>query len=195
MFELKTKSMKKILVVVFFMLTLNSTKAQQIIDVANFTQDWSSDHSGIPKYYKDINNHYMPYIGTWIHQVGNRTFVVTLRKATKEATGNPIEYYRDRIWGNYSLIENYNDVNQSVIYTTDTKPQCMLGAADSVGCGGYIVDFSLPQNGASGTFSLVIIGNNPTTAQWIATPRTGTHIPNYPTTFNFPSNVILTKIN
>lgn len=198
--------MKNIIVIVFLILTINNTKAQQIVDISNFNQDWPSDTSGIVKYYKDINNNFTPFLGNWMYQNGNQTFIVHLWKESMKPIGNPVEYYIDNIFGHYELIENYGDINQTVIYTSDKFfrgtqqpiPWALdAESLDGIMCRGFIIEFSVPNNSPhyaiDGHFGLKIISSNPTRAEWKIQPRMKAPVEYH--TFNLPSNIIMTKIN
>ena len=56
-------------------ITFTSCKAQQIVDYTTF-----NDGNNEGKYFNDLNNNFVPFLGTWEHQSGNQIFRITLWK-------------------------------------------------------------------------------------------------------------------
>lgn len=58
-------------------------------------------------YYKDIDNDYNCFEGTWLYTNGNTTLTVTLqKKVMKHIQDSDFNYYTDAIVGEYKYIEN-----------------------------------------------------------------------------------------
>lgn len=206
---IKKTLLLKLIILVLFTLSSCKTTAQTVIVryIADMkTEDWQVD-GPVKKYFKDINNHFTPFLGTWTTQIGTQTFVVTFWKETKVANGNPIEFYTDNIIGHYRLVENYTMPNEQVIYTSDkywrgttqTIPGIyVMKSTDGVHAGGMIIDTSFPDNspyhGQEGRLGMKILttGTN-TTAQWRISK--GSDAKPQDRIFNIPTDIILTKVN
>lgn len=80
-----------------------SCKAQSpIIDIEKKPSSFEKPQKNA--YYKDINNFYNDFEGTWIATEGNKVLKIELKKLT--AIPNDIPYYSDYIVGEYQYIEN-----------------------------------------------------------------------------------------
>lgn len=115
--------MKKILISTMLFLT-SITFSQTVKNLTAFYTDNRPNTANEfipPIYYKDINNNFNLFLGTWISQIGANTFVVTLWKETKlpaKDRNDEILYYRDEIFGHYKLVQNYGLSNETIIYTS-----------------------------------------------------------------------------
>ncbi|SDM15556.1 DUF6705 family protein [Chryseobacterium taihuense] len=97
--------MKNILII--FVLSFIGCKAQQ--------QIVPLEKSGIPvanTYYKDLDNEFAPYIGTWKGTFENKTFIITFTKF--KGYNSLYEFYDDRLAGKYTML----DSNGNVLYST-----------------------------------------------------------------------------
>ncbi|WP_177735702.1 DUF6705 family protein [Flavobacterium inviolabile] len=162
-------------------------------------------------YYKDINNYFTPFIGTWIYQNGNQTFVIQFWKETKvDYTEEAPKYYTDELRGHYKLVQNYGQMNEQTIYTSEinignspTPWPTIVIANQPVQphiMNGNIFDVTGPVNpayptGVMGDLDMRINPANPNTAQWKVTLPQGMRGMDQPSTFTIPTNVILTKVN
>ena len=203
--------LKTILVVVCY---VSTTYAQQVRDWKYFYTDDKTynDITLNVKYYKDIHNYFTPFLGTWTHQSGNNTFVVTLWKVTKEPNhdhnGN-LNYYFDGIYGHYKMVQNYGTANEVVVYTSETfiKQSSTLWPyavfANSLvtnSMAGLIYDINTepptsPYWPLLGSLNMKIItGSNPPTATWIVRSNEGLYGTDQNTTFVIPTNITLTKM-
>ncbi len=92
--------MKKILTLVFLTIMTLSCKAQSpIINI----DGW--DGEGIENtYYKDINNYFNVFEGTWLYTEATTSFKIVLEKG--EMVANDIVYYQDDIFGEYQYIKD-----------------------------------------------------------------------------------------
>lgn len=92
--------MKKINILILFLFTSSSCKAQvtEIIPIQNHCYPSTKN-----VYYKDVNNLLNPFVGTWVYTNGSTKLKIILKKAVNNYNG----YYReDLIYGEYQYIEN-----------------------------------------------------------------------------------------
>jgi hypothetical protein len=88
----------KTLYIIFFIST--SIFAQSpIIDIEEYTYKSEIENA----YYKDINNYFNDFEGTWLYTNGNTSLKIVLTKETMQYTG---KFYTDGITGEYQYIEN-----------------------------------------------------------------------------------------
>ncbi|WP_131387660.1 DUF6705 family protein [Flavobacterium suncheonense] len=204
--------MLKLTILVLCTFTSCKTTAQTVIvkDISEMkTEDWSVDGS-VKKYFKDIDNDFASFLGTWIAPMGNnQTFVVSLYKVTKNPrrdTNGNVEYYVDDIEGHYRLVENYDLLNEQVIYTsnkhwvgtTDVYPGIyVMKSNDGIHSYGTVMDTSFPVSSPyyrqEGRLGMKILSTNPTTAQWRISK--GSDAKPEDRVFNIPTDIILTKVN
>jgi hypothetical protein len=92
--------MKKINILILFLFTSSSCKAQvtEIIPIQNHCYPSTKN-----VYYKDVNNLLNPFVGTWVYTNGTTSFKIVLRKVTNFNNGFNFE---DFIVGEYEYIEN-----------------------------------------------------------------------------------------
>ncbi|MFQ3296221.1 MAG: hypothetical protein ACI9WV_000462 [Patiriisocius sp.] len=196
--------MKNKLYILLFLITVFSCKAQEIVNINTFNQ---GNNEG--KYFNDINNVFANFLGTWEYQTGNTIFRITLIKLTKHKVenGKRTPYYIDKIEGHYKKAEIDTNGNETIIYTSQKKmgqtntdwPFVIYGTAyDIIQFNGQIYDNSItPSNGFAairGILKCEIIPNtNPKQMTWKVTLPQGMYGSNQPTTFNIPTDIILTK--
>ena len=193
--------MKNKIIIIFTILIFNIVNAQQIVDVSEFT----NKSSGISNtYYKDINNIYTNYIGTWENITGNKTFRVTLWKEV-QVKYSGINVYREEKHGKFMMIQNAGQSNETILYRSDKDfiyggtwiDVMQYTPTSSDGFGGSIWDNCIPIDGDYKWGRLRFIMNyntSPITAQWIVKELPGMHLSNEPP-FTIPTNLILTKVN
>ncbi len=203
--------MEKILYITFItFFTFVSCKAQTIVNRNTFNQ---GNNEG--KYFKDLDNNFDNFIGTWEHQNGNEIFRVTLWKVEMEEheNGNRPSFWMDALKGHYEKVEvttnTFGEIEESVIYTsqkkigqsnTDWIPVISGGTNDGSGFGGLVYDNSIPYNpnyilGIRGHLDLDLIsGTNPIQMQWKVRLPQGMYGTDQPTEFNIPTDIILTKV-
>ena len=162
-------------------------------------------------YYKDTFNHFTPFIGSWKYVEGNKTFIVTLYKLTKEPIihNENISYYIDRVYGHYRLVEDYGLSTETEIYnsldTSGNRPTEIHTASAAttylnIECRIYDVvgANNNPNFGMGMTGDLKMTINNstsPLTAQWTVTPiYEKWYKEGEPTSFVVPTNIVLTKM-
>ncbi|APY01394.1 DUF6705 family protein [Lacinutrix venerupis] len=95
--------MKNILYTIALTFAFLSCKAQQPIVPLYFGGGYASTENA---YYKDTNNDFNKFIGTWKHTNGNEEFTIILKKKTLVSrTLNNITYYTDYLYGEYKYVD------------------------------------------------------------------------------------------
>ena len=103
--------MKKYLSIIA-LLFANLFYAQQIVDISTYNSG-----SNANKYFKDINNNYNNFIGTWESTNGNITFRITLVKVTVScAFGQDFNCTMDKIKGSYKILQNAGTPNETILF-------------------------------------------------------------------------------
>src|SRR5690606_30736520 len=152
------------------------------------------------KYFKDVNNVFDDFIGTWQWQNGNQTFTVTLWKEVKvEAkNGSKPSYYVDMIKGHYKLkefqnqngtlveVELYNS-HQTIGNTNQWWQFAIFGnTKDGMNLSGSIRDVSIDypnwDGGVNGHLKLTVTSTSPLQMQWEVTLPEGMYDIGQPTT-------------
>ncbi|WP_288906804.1 DUF6705 family protein [uncultured Flavobacterium sp.] len=205
--------MKKILYLflLMFITTFSYSQQEKIEEIRQYYNPNFNTSPFYIYYYKDINNYFTPFIGTWIYQNGNQTFVMLFWKETKIGypDTNP-KYYVDELRGHYKLVQNYGQPNEQLIYTSQknvgnsitswptivmsnqpTEPYKMTGTIFDVA---GVLNPSYP-TGVRGELEMIINPANPNTAQWEVTLPMGMRGLDQPSTFTIPTNITLTKVN
>jgi len=206
--------MKKIVYLFLLMFTVFFSYAQQE-KIENIGQYFDSNFKPSPfftYYYKDIDNNFIPFIGTWINQNGNQTFILTLWKVEKIPgyPNNPPKYYIDKLRGHYKLVQNYGQPNEQLIYTSQMNIGNSTMPLETIVMGnqpiepykmsGFVYDITGVVNpayplGVKGQLSMEINPVNLNTAQWKVILPMGMRGSDEPSTFTIPTNITLTKVN
>lgn len=190
--------MKKIFIILIIVGTTVSCKAQTIVNINTFNQ---GDNAG--KYFKDIDNYFTPFLGTWENTTGNLTFRVVLYKTIKKPLGYPIEFYMDEIEGRFFLIENIGTPTETIIHDSvkyypqsgQTSTNVIHGnSTNGINFVGGIEDNSVDENTIGilrGKLIMEILntGSTPLQAQWNVKKQV--RIVGFE--FNIPTDIILTK--
>ena len=114
--------MKNILTSVLLFATLIACKAQSpIVDIENKPYFTDTQENA---YYKDINNFYNDFEGTWLATNGNKTLKIVLLKETQLYTG---KFYTDYVSGEYEYKEN----GTTVINTLSNTNSNLIGISAS----------------------------------------------------------------
>jgi len=90
--------MRKIFLFIVIITTISCKAQSPIVDIDN----WDGD-SQANAYYKDINNYFNDFVGTWVYTNGTTSFKIVLQKKTMAYTG---KFYMDYMIGEYQYIEN-----------------------------------------------------------------------------------------
>ena len=171
-------------VLLFITLVINFTFCHAQLEV-NYDDFNNGPNEG--KYFKDIDNNFTPFLGTWEYQNANQIFRITLWKENmvEYENGNLPSFYRDKIKGHFEMVEIGQQGQQfeTIIYTSD-KP---------IGTSGQYYPPVINAGSIDGIsvrcqFSLDIISNNPTQAvlKVKSLSMSGD-------TYNIPSNITMTK--
>ncbi|WP_299337955.1 DUF6705 family protein [uncultured Psychroserpens sp.] len=98
--------MKSIIILISFLVAL-ACKAQNSIVSIYDNEDYGND--GV--YYKDIDNDYNIFEGTWVYTNGNTSLTIVLEKKEMSHIQNTFSnYYVDAIIGEYKYIENGSEL-------------------------------------------------------------------------------------
>lgn len=188
--------MKNIYLIVIILCITTIAKAQQVVPYITFND---GDNTG--KYFKDFDNNFAPFIGTWEYTQGNETFRVILSKTTQKPYGSPTQYWKDKIEGKFYLIEDVGTPNETIICQSEkyysqssytTTYVINAGTLEGVELGGDIWDNCNAGEVLNSHLEMNIINPAATTlvAQWKVF-RKGLTPVNYE--YSFPNNIILTK--
>ena len=205
--------MKKIvyLFLLMFITTFSYSQQEKIEEIRQHYNPNFKTSSFYTYYYKDVNNYFTPFIGTWIYQNGVQTFVMKFWKETKvDYTDDAPKYYVDELRGHYKLVQNFGQSNEQVIYTSEINignsptpwPTIVMGNQPTQPyiMNGNIFDVTGSVNsdyptGVKGELEMIINPANPNTAQWKVILPMGMRGSDEPSTFTIPTNVTLTKVN
>lgn len=95
--------MKQIyLLAILLFISVNCKAQSPILDIENKPTIWDEPQTNA--YYKDINNFYNGFEGTWLATRGNKVLKIVLTK--EERVPNDIPYFADYINGEYQYLEN-----------------------------------------------------------------------------------------
>jgi len=94
---------KYILLITVISFSFFNCKAQQIVNI--------NSYNTVPdegKYFKDINNNFANFTGTWSSTNGNLTFKIMLVKAEQMPNPSPDNptHYKDEIHGHFIMIQD-----------------------------------------------------------------------------------------
>lgn len=196
--------MKTIYKIIFISLLFINCKAQEIVDISTYNL---SDNSN--KYFKDINNNYANFTGTWENTTRNITFRVNLWKDEKvDFTTTDPNCFMDLIRGSYQIIQDAGTSNEIILHNSvKYYPQnnftrsyvIILRSGYGVTAFGYIDDncatYPTGQNiSLSGSLKIKISnpGVSPSIAHWTVIRKGATF---GGATFTVPTDIILTKVN
>jgi len=189
----------KLYIIILIAILSISCKAQQIVNINTFNQ---GNNEG--KYFKDINNVFDNFLGTWEYQQNNTIFRIILRKLArnKHKYTNNQSFFKDQIIGHYEKVEILATGRERLIYTSN-KPNgnsneylraeiiIFGGTSDGIKLSASVLDVSIPNTFPWGTLTAVIIpGSNPSQMTWkISGYNLGGR------NFNIPIDIIMTKVN
>lgn len=164
------KNIVKILTLLLFI----SCKAQTIVNVNTYNQGDNSN-----KYFKDVNNNYQNFIGTWENTYGNLTFRLEIWKNSNVEMPNESNSRIDLLNAKFSIIEFINTPSEIVLHNSVkyfpqngyTSNNVMIAfALNNYAFSGFFTDTCA--NGGDGvldasfSFEILNIGNTPLQAQW-----------------------------
>lgn len=190
--------MKNLITIIIISLLFINCKAQTIVNINTHNQ---GDNTG--KYFKDINNNFAKFTGTWENTTGNITFRVILWKITKEPMGSPTKYYMDNFGGSFLIIQDAGTPNEIILHNSIkyysqsnyTSDRTIWGNTwDGIDLGGHLEDTCASSGNEilPGFFYLYITnpGITPAIAHWKIKPRA--LMGDY---YSIPTDVMMTKVN
>lgn len=187
--------MKKI-ILLFAILFYTNCKAQITVNINTYNEGSNSD-----KYFKDLDNNYSLFVGTWENTTGNITFRLIIWKESRMKLLNETNSFMDTLLGKYLIIENAGLPNERILFNSIkyfpqsnyTTSWVLLGkATSSSNAYGFFSDTNA-NNGTNvidGAFDLKIL--NTAQAQWLLKADRQLLSGEI---YKVPTNAILTKIN
>lgn len=192
--------MKNTILIIALTFIFINCKAQTIVNANTF-----NDGNNNGKYFKDLDNHFQKFTGTWENTTGNITFRLILWKAAKVQMGtSPDNYYNDLIYGRFAIIQNAGTNNEiflhdSVKYYPQnniTSFNVIIGNTyDGIYFSSYLED-NCANGGndtirAAGTLTITNSGSTPSIANWKIKPG-GLLEGEY---YSMPTQCVMTKVN
>jgi len=191
--------MKNLILATLLLLSINC-KAQNIVNLNTFN---TGDNSN--KYFKDLDNNFANFVGTWENTTGNITFRVILWKESMKPLTNETNSYIDDLFGKFLIIQDAGLSNEVVIHNSvkyfpqnnHTSTWSLLGSPyNSTIYGAYLEDTCA--NGGNGvlegtaTMEITNLGTTPLNAHWTVKSSRQLFSGEY---FSVPTDIILTKVN
>ena len=193
--------MKNILKIILILLFVNcKAQTQTVVNINTYNSGNNSN-----KYFKDINNNYANFVGTWENTTGNITFRLIIWEETKNVLANEVNSSMDELKGSYKIIQNEGTSSEVILYNSVkyfsqsnyTTTWSLLGdAMNSTIAGGYFEDTCANAGTGilSGEFKIEIInlGTTPIQANWLI--KSSRNL--FPgESFTVPTDAVLTKVN
>lgn len=188
-------------VTIIALLIANLFYAQQVVDICTYNSS-----SNANKYFKDINNNYNNYVGTWENTTNNITFRISLVKVTVScAFGQDFNCTMDVIKGSYKILENVGTTNETILF--DSVIQTSNGlweyviefrTCNGTSAFGWIEDNNAITDGTPGVYEggaylkIIPSTNNSIQAQWKVIKK---GVRSAGDTFRVPTDLIMTKVN
>lgn len=192
--------MKNIIKIIAIICLSFNCKSQTIVDLSTFNLGDNSN-----KYFKDLNNHFDKFTGTWENTTGNITFRVTLWKVLQIQFITINNCYADEINGSFKIIQNagtpqevvlHNSVKFYPINGSTSNSIIYLKTVNGIGAAGLITDnCTLPigsQLGGRLRMEITNPGQSPSRARWTVR-REGLGVVGG-RVFTVPTDIILTKL-
>ncbi len=197
--------MKLILKIAFLLLYLNCN-GQTMVDLNTYNQEDNSN-----KYFKDLNNNYQNFIGTWENTSNSSkhsntiTFRVIIWKETRKPLSNEKNSYIDDLLGSFMIIKNLGTRNEVILHNSvkyfpqsnTTSNWSLFGYAfNATVYTAYFTDTCA--NGGDGVLSasakleITNLGTSPSIAHWTV-KRPLALFPGQ--SFTVPTDIMLTKVN
>lgn len=180
------------------MLLFVNCKAQTIVDINTYNQGDNSN-----KYFKDLNNNFTDFIGTWEYTSGTTTFRVVLWKEAKRQLLSDNNSFIDNINGKFLIIENLNMINEEIVCNSirffsesnQTPSFVIQGKAGNNYIASGSIEDNCVDNGNSllnGFFTITIsnLGSTPLSAHWVVKSERPL---NTGESFTIPTDCILIK--
>ncbi|RKE99025.1 DUF6705 family protein [Ichthyenterobacterium magnum] len=113
-------------IIIALLLTLSCKAQSPIVGI-----DASRNSTPIGAYYKDLNNEFNKFVGTWVYTNGNDSLIIKLEKREQVAVRSN---YRDMLSGEYKYVEN----GIEIINTIPLPSEISFAGNKNIG-GGYII--------------------------------------------------------
>lgn len=191
--------MKKIFKIITLFLFALNCNAQAVVNINTFNQGNNSN-----KYFKDIDNFYQNFTGTWENTSGSITFRLIIWKETNAEMKSISNSHIDLLKTKYLIIENLGTETQRVLYNsvrffkisgTTTQSVMNTWAVSGNGFRGIFTDTNANNRTrvltAIADFSILNLGTAPLQAHW-KLKGLALDEDDY---FSVPTDVILTKVN
>lgn len=193
--------MKKYIKIIILFFAFNNAFGQQVVNLSTYNAGRNNN-----KYFKDLNNVFPNYVGTWEYVYGNQTFRLVLWKETM-VSYDEIDSgcFVDEIQGHFMMIENAGQPNESIIYRSDKNyrdsenpwiPAIFLLPNTNATQGTIIDNCILPNPQDIYMYGVLKFTINttttPYTAHWEASEGKGMHFTDGPV-LRVPRDIILTK--
>lgn len=190
--------MKNILKIIVIALFFTNCKAQTEVNINTYNQGDNSN-----KYFKDINNNYPNFVGTWQNTTGNITFRLILWKETRRVLTNETNSFIDSLFGKYLIIQNVGMPNEIILHnsvkyfpqsrTTSTWSLYGLVGNPTSSSGSFMDTNANNGTGALNAFyyfDIINLGSPVLQAQWNLKSTTNLFAGE---SFTVPTSCILTK--
>ena len=193
--------MKNILKIILILLFVNcKAQTQTVVNINTYNSGNNSN-----KYFKDINNNYANFVGTWENTTGNITFRLEIWKVIGADFPNETNSKIDLLNARYKIIQNAGTSTEVILYDSvkyfpqngNTSDNIVLAfALNGNSFSGHLTDTCA--NGGNGVldasfgFEILNLGNTPLQAHW----RVKSNIELQPNeSFTVPTDTVLTKMN
>ncbi|MCW1147045.1 DUF6705 family protein [Flavobacterium lacisediminis] len=185
---------------ILILFTFISCKAQTIVNINTYN---IGDNTN--KYFKDLDNNFTNFVGTWENTTGDITFRVILWKESMKPLVTENNSFMDRLYGKFQIIQNADLPNEIIIHNSVkyfpqndiTSTWSIFGTPyNSTVYGAYLEDTCA--NGGSGVLEgnvkmeITNLGNTPLNAHWTVKSVRPLHSGE---NFSVPMNIVLTKVN
>ncbi|MBD3724680.1 MAG: hypothetical protein IE891_07860 [Flavobacteriaceae bacterium] len=191
--------MKNIIKILALFLII-SCKAQTTVNLNTYNIGNNSN-----KYFKDLDNNFANFVGTWENTTGNITFRVILWKESMKPLLTEENSFMDRLFGKFLIIQDAGLPNEVVLHNSVkyfaqnnlTSTWSLLGNPyNSTIYSAYLEDTCA--NGGNGVLSgkakmeITNLGTIPLNAHWTVKSSRQLFSGEY---FSVPTDIILTKVN
>jgi hypothetical protein len=193
------KNSSKLILFLFVFISYNC-KAQTTVNLNTYN---IGDNSN--KYFKDLDNNFANFVGTWENTTGNTTFRVILWKVARRPFLTIENCFIDEVYGRFLILQNAGLPNEVIIHNSvkyfsqsnTTSDWSLIGSPyNSTLYGAYFEDTCA--NGGNGILNgnvrmkITNLGSTPLNAHWQVKSSRQLFSGEY---FTVPTDCILTKVN
>ncbi len=122
--KIKKQNMKSILIIFITLISIQANS--QVVELCNYESNPDEAPSGT--YFKDINNTFTPFLGTWQYTNGNEVITFKIEKVTHYYVSEN-QTYEDFLVGNYNYSQDgglTNIVNEITPSLLDESPDASV---------------------------------------------------------------------